>query len=125
MAQPTITREPEHPGYEALVDADNWGEDFYLLVDGERIGGTYWCSATYIKDGERLASYGPASLSMLLSTYILSTSLLLPACCPRPAPAGPHGRARRGGGSWRPGGRTCRSAGLPAHGRGRAGSRRW
>jgi hypothetical protein len=60
----TVTREPEHAGYDTLGDADNWGEDFYLLVDGERIGGTYWCSARYIKDGERWASYGPAGLQM-------------------------------------------------------------
>jgi len=61
---PKITREPEHPGCETLGDADHWGEDFYLLVDGERIGGSYWCSAEYVKDGERWASWGPAGLSM-------------------------------------------------------------
>lgn len=62
--QTTITREPEHPGYDTLGDADNWGEDFYLLVNGERIGGTYWCSSDAVMDSERWASWGPAGLSM-------------------------------------------------------------
>lgn len=63
-SQATVTREPEHPGYDTLGDADNWGEDYYLLIDGKRIGGTYWCSGSSIKDGERWASYGPAGLQM-------------------------------------------------------------
>lgn len=59
----TVTRTPEHPGYDTLGDANNWGEDFYLLVDGQRIGGTYWASAERVKDGERWVSYGPAGYS--------------------------------------------------------------
>lgn len=63
-AAPTATRQPRYPGYDTLGDADNWGEDFTLLVDSEEIGSTYWCSADYVKDGERWASWGPAGLSM-------------------------------------------------------------
>lgn len=59
----TITRQPEHPGYDELGDADNCGEDFHLLVNGEIIGGTYWASAERVKDGERWVSYGPAGYS--------------------------------------------------------------
>ncbi|AEM88857.1 hypothetical protein [Streptomyces violaceusniger] len=59
-----ITREPQHKGFETLGDAANCGEDFYLLVDGSRIGGSYWCGAESVKDGERWASWGPAGLSM-------------------------------------------------------------
>lgn len=59
----TVTRRPEYPGYDTLGDADHWGEDFHLLVDGNVIGGTYWCSAENYKDGERWASYGPAGYS--------------------------------------------------------------
>lgn len=61
--QSTITRQPEHPGYDTLGDADNWGEDFRLLVNGEFIGGTYFASAEDVKDGERWVSYGPAGYS--------------------------------------------------------------
>lgn len=60
---PVVTRRTEYPGYDTLGDADNWGEDFHLLVDGNVIGGTYWCSAENYKDGERWASYGPAGYS--------------------------------------------------------------
>ncbi|WJV51750.1 hypothetical protein [Streptomyces flavofungini] len=48
-----VTREPEHRG-----------EDYHLLVDGVRIGGTYWSSGQSIKNGARWASYGPAGLQM-------------------------------------------------------------
>lgn len=60
---PTVTRQPEYPGYDTLGDADNPGEDFHLLIDGEIIGGTYWASAEHVKDGERWVSYGPAGYS--------------------------------------------------------------
>lgn len=63
-ATPTVTREPKHPGYDTLGDADNWGEKFYLLVDGERIGGTYWCPVgPTIEAGKQWVSYGPAGYS--------------------------------------------------------------
>ena len=61
---PTITREPVHPGYDDLGDENTPGEDYWLLVNGENIGTTWYCSADYVNDGERWASDGPAGLSM-------------------------------------------------------------
>lgn len=59
-----VSREPQHEGFETLGEGDQWGEEFYLLVNGWRVGGSYFCSADYIQDGERWASWGPAGLSM-------------------------------------------------------------
>ncbi len=56
---PTVTRQPEHPGYETLGSENTKGEDYLLLVDGHEIGGTYYCDATDIRDGEHWASWGP------------------------------------------------------------------
>lgn len=57
-ADHTITREAEHPGYDSPED------DFYLLVDGKRIGGTYWCPADPSTEaGQQYVSYGPAGYS--------------------------------------------------------------
>ena len=38
--------------------------NYLLLVDGRVIGGSYWCSAADIKDGQRWASWGPAGYSL-------------------------------------------------------------
>lgn len=62
--QPTITRRPVHAGYDDLGGENTPGEDYWLLIDGENIGTTWYCSASYVKDGERWASDGPAGLSM-------------------------------------------------------------
>ncbi|WP_105973675.1 hypothetical protein [Streptomyces geranii] len=60
-----VTREPEHPGYDELLDADGYGDDFRLLVDGETIGGTYHCPpGPNIRAGMQWASYGPAGYSL-------------------------------------------------------------
>ncbi|MEU0078471.1 hypothetical protein ABZY58_11295 [Micromonospora tulbaghiae] len=59
-----VTREPRHPDYTDLGGPDTVGEEYHLLVDGEVIGGTYWCGADNIRDGQRWASWGPAGLSM-------------------------------------------------------------
>jgi hypothetical protein len=59
-----VTREPRYPDYTDLGGPDKPGEDYYLLVDGKQIGGTYWCSAADIPDGQRWASYGPAGYSL-------------------------------------------------------------
>lgn len=60
----TITRQPVHPGYDELGTHNTPGEDYWLLIDGDNIGTTWYCSAHYVKDGERWASDGPAGLSM-------------------------------------------------------------
>jgi hypothetical protein len=61
---PVVTREPKHEGYDTLGNGDAWGEDYYLLINGGRVGGSYFCNADSVKDGERWASWGPAGLSM-------------------------------------------------------------
>lgn len=61
----TVTREPEHPGYDTLLDEDGWGEDFRLLINGQIIGGTYHCPpGDRIQAGKQWASYGPAGYSL-------------------------------------------------------------
>jgi hypothetical protein len=59
-----VSRAPQHPGFEQLGGPNTPGEDYLLLVDGRVIGGTYWCGADYIPDGQRWASWGPAGLSL-------------------------------------------------------------
>lgn len=59
-----VTRQPADPDYTDLGGPDIPGEDYHLAVDGEVIGGTYWCGANNVPDGQRWASYGPAGLSM-------------------------------------------------------------
>jgi hypothetical protein len=58
------SRLPRYAGYTDLGSWNTPGEDFLLLVDDVEIGGTYWCAADYIADGDRWASWGPAGLSM-------------------------------------------------------------
>lgn len=53
-----ITREPIHPGY----DSDD--DEFHLLANGQRIGGTYHCPpGDRIQPGKQWVSYGPAGYS--------------------------------------------------------------
>lgn len=59
-----VSRRPQHPDYPELGGPNTPGEDYLLLVDDRVIGGTYWCGADYIPDGQRWASWGPAGLSM-------------------------------------------------------------
>jgi hypothetical protein len=58
-----VTREAQHADDTDLGSATEPGGDFYLLVDGRRIGGTYWCFADDFADGQRWASWGVAGLS--------------------------------------------------------------
>lgn len=57
----TVTRQPEHPGY------DSHDDDFHLLVNSQIIGGTYHCPASdrgkVIEAGKQYVSYGPAGYS--------------------------------------------------------------
>lgn len=59
-----VTRSPKYADYTQLGGPNEPGEDYYLLVDGEQIGGTYWCSAADIPDGQRWASWGVAGYSL-------------------------------------------------------------
>lgn len=47
-----------------LSELDGLEADFRLLVNGADVGGSYFCSAAYIPDGQRWASWGYAGLSM-------------------------------------------------------------
>jgi hypothetical protein len=60
----TVTRTPEYPGYTDLGSENTPGEDYHLNIDGHRIGGTYYCGAHNVPDGQRWASWGIAGYSM-------------------------------------------------------------
>lgn len=59
-----VTHRPKDPQWTDLGGPDTPGEDYLIVVDDMVIGGTYWCSADYVPDGQRWASWGPAGLSM-------------------------------------------------------------
>jgi len=70
-----VTREPLYAGYDSLHGTEGYAPDeFALLVDGQRIGGTYWCSYNPAAavgwgwndggiEGASWASWGPRGLS--------------------------------------------------------------
>ena len=66
-----VTREPEHEGEDSLHGSAQYApDDFLIVVDGEKIGGTYWGNSEpgiyqgfYVGDGH-WHSWGPAGLSM-------------------------------------------------------------
>jgi hypothetical protein len=61
---PTVTRRPERPGADNLGSANQQGDEFLLIIDGQAIAGTYYCTAREIRPNQRWASWGPAGLSM-------------------------------------------------------------
>jgi hypothetical protein len=70
-----VTREPRYAGYDSLDGTEQYAPDeFVLLVDGQPIGGTYWCSYNPAAtvgwgwndggiEGASWASWGPRGLS--------------------------------------------------------------
>jgi hypothetical protein len=92
--QLTVTRAPEYAGFAALGSRDEPGDEFLLQANGHTIGGTYFCAASNIRDGQRWASWGPAGLSMRHATredaeavQIAALDIsTLPAPAPEPAP---------------------------------------
>lgn len=98
VAAHTVTRQPEHPGYNELLDADGYGDEFHLLVDGQIIGGTYHCPpGPQIKAGMQWSSYGPAGYSLghatredaeqvQLKAHGLAGATVLTEAGPAPAP---------------------------------------
>lgn len=58
-----VTRTPEYPDDTELGSATRRGADYLILVNDVRIGSTWWCDASYIRRGQKWASYGPAGLS--------------------------------------------------------------
>lgn len=87
VASHTITRTPEHPGYDTLGTANTKGEDYLLHIDGHEVGGTYYCDATDIRDGEHWASWGPAGLSMGHRTREDAEQVQIDAHLAQPQPA--------------------------------------
>lgn len=80
-----VTRDPRRPADYALADrAERYRADMRLIVDGEVIGGTYYCPADYIPARRRWASFGPAGLSMRHATRAAAEQAqlaqLAPAC---------------------------------------------
>ena len=64
VATMQVSRRPRYADYTDLGGPNTPGEDYLLLIDGKEIGGTYWCSAGDIADGQRWASWGPAGTSL-------------------------------------------------------------
>ncbi|MFI6055724.1 hypothetical protein ACIBCO_37280 [Streptomyces violascens] len=58
-----FTRKPRHPRYAALGSENTHGDDFLLCADDREFANTYYCGASYVRDGQRWASDGPAGLS--------------------------------------------------------------
>ena len=87
---PTITRTPEHDGFTTLGSENEHGDDYLLHIDSHQIGGTYYCNATDIKDGERWASYGPAGYSMSHRTREDAEQAQIDAHLANPGPALDH-----------------------------------
>ena len=67
-----VTREPRYEGYGDLDGHGAAPDDFLILVDGQRIGGTYWCQYNPAPpfghddggvQGKSWASWGPRGLS--------------------------------------------------------------
>ena len=70
-----VSREPCYEGADSLHGGKRYGPDeFLIFVDGQRIGGTYWCSYNPAASagwgwadgglpGESWASWGPHGLS--------------------------------------------------------------
>jgi hypothetical protein len=53
--------------------------DRVLVANGERIGGTYYCCADYIRPGRRWASYGPGGFSKGHRTRALAEAVQIKA----------------------------------------------
>jgi hypothetical protein len=62
IAAPTVTRRPEDDRYTDLGSATEPGDDYFIVIDGQDIGGTYYCNADWVLPGQRWASWGPAGL---------------------------------------------------------------
>lgn len=92
-----FTRKPRYPDFTELGSENTFGEDYDLCADGIEFANTYYCSASYVRDGERWASDGPASLSLghrtredaeqvQIDAYLANPIPLTPRPAPAPAP---------------------------------------
>ena len=82
-----ITRKPQNPGYNELGGENTHGDDFLLYADGIEIATTYYCPASYVADGQRWASDGPAGLSMGHRTREDAEKVQVDAHLANPVPA--------------------------------------
>ncbi|MEU6054217.1 hypothetical protein ABZ829_27825 [Streptomyces xanthochromogenes] len=60
----TFTRQPHHPDFTELGSENTPGEHYELCCDDIEFASTYYCGASYVRDGQRWASDGPAGLSL-------------------------------------------------------------
>lgn len=63
-ATPKVTRSPVYPDDKAVGNAYRPGADYFVYVNGVKVGGTYWCGAGNIPKGQKWASWGVGGLSM-------------------------------------------------------------
>ncbi|MDX3329922.1 hypothetical protein PV405_35650, partial [Streptomyces sp. ME02-6979-3A] len=59
---PTVTRRPEDDRYTDLGSATVPGDDYFIVIDGRDIGGTYWANDHTVQPGFNWMSWGPAGL---------------------------------------------------------------
>ncbi|MGW1870920.1 hypothetical protein ACWCPS_35945 [Streptomyces mauvecolor] len=85
-----FTRTPRHPDFTELGSENTPGDDFLLCVDGTEFANTYYCSAGYVRDGERWASDGPAGLSLGHRTREDAEQAQIDAYLANPIPPSPR-----------------------------------
>lgn len=73
----TIERTPVYDDDTALGNAYRYGAEYFVLVDGARVGGTYWADAQLA--GQRWNSWGVAGLSMHHKTRELAEQVQVDA----------------------------------------------
>ncbi|MFF2411798.1 hypothetical protein [Streptomyces sp. NPDC058092] len=87
---PTVTRRPENDRYANLGKVGKEGDDFFIVIAGQDVGGTYYCTDPSIPVKERWASWGPAGLQMGFRTREdaerVQVAAYNPADYPPPAP---------------------------------------
>ncbi|MGW0780346.1 hypothetical protein [Streptomyces sp. NPDC002913] len=88
---PIVTRRPEGDRYTDLGSATRPGDDYFIVIDGQDIGGTYWANAHTVKPGQHWSSWGPAGLQDGFRTREeaeqVQVAAYTPADYPPPAPA--------------------------------------
>lgn len=100
-----VSRAPEYEGHDELGTAELGGDEFYVLVNGWRVGGSYYCGgeSAWGPDGERWASWGVAGLSMRHATREAAERVQVEAwvgkyvAAPRTAPEAVGGRQEESG----------------------------
>ncbi|MEU8623298.1 hypothetical protein [Streptomyces sp. NPDC048669] len=88
---PTVTRRPENDRFAELGSAGKFGDDYFIVIDGQDIGGTYWANAHWVEPGRNWSSWGPAGAQGGFRTREDAEQVQVaaydPADFPPPAPA--------------------------------------